>query len=149
MKLDTKDLKAECRKRLEMIGKKGNNSDKSCCFVAESVLNFREVPTLEESREAMTIIAEKMKEIGAEPYLIIMSDSQFGHLMNIFYVATGEDEEETAEEWKTDRQDIREVMTYKNLKFHNMFGYAYNMTDPDLSDFGYMGLSEDYSRRVM
>lgn len=142
-----KEIEQECLKRLEMMGKQGNTNGGTCYFDANSLLRFSEVPTVEEVQRARRKVDEKMKEINAKPYMITLSATDFGDIMNVFYVFKDEDDE-WKEDWKIDRANIENVQEYDQIRYHNMFGYAYNMTDPDLSDFGYMGLSENFDQRV-
>lgn len=136
-------IKEECIKRLEIMNLPGNMNDGTCCFNSLSLLNLREIPTKKELHQALTKIDEKMAEINGTPYMIALSSTDFGIIANVFYVSDNE-----SEEWLADRDDLRNTQEWQGIRYHNMFGYAYNMTYPDLSELGYMGMSEEFERRV-
>lgn len=77
----------ECIKRLGIMNMKGNMKNGTCCFDASSLLRLREVPTKEELRHAFTKIDEKMAEINGTPYMMTLSPSEFGPIVNVFFVS--------------------------------------------------------------
>lgn len=83
----TKD-EEECIKRLEIMNMKGNIKNGTCCFDGLSLLRLREVPTKEELRHAFTKIDEKMAEINGTPYMMTLSPSEFGTIVNVFLFLT-------------------------------------------------------------
>lgn len=137
------NLKAECMNRLEIIGKKGNTNGGSCHFVPPFLSGFMKEPDPEEVRKARETVNEKMKEIGAEPYLILLSATPAGKMLNVFCV-TGK-----TRQWERERKDIRSMLTYEGTDFHEMYGYAYNADNPEESGFCWMSLSPDWCRRIM
>lgn len=137
----------ECIKRLELMNMEGNMKNGTCCFNFLSLLSLREVPTKEELRHAFMKIDEKMSEINGTPYMMTLSPSEFGPIVNVFFVSDSESED-WQEVWSDDRESLRSTQEYQGIRYHDMFGYAYNMNCPEFSELGYMGMSEEFERRV-
>lgn len=142
MNPEAKDLKTEGMNRLKIMRKKGNTNGGSCHFVPPFLSGFLKEPDPEEVRKAREAVNEKMKEIGAEPYLMLLSATPAGKMLNVFYVT------ENARKWESEREDIRSTLTYKGTDFHEMYGYAFNADDQEESGFCYMSLSPDWCRRI-
>ena len=84
-------------------------------------------------------MAEKVKEFEEQynclVYHVIHSVTEFGELLSFLYVSSDR------EEWEDDRNDLNYMVEdYKGIKFLNPYAYVYNMSEPDFSEFGRIGI---------
>ena len=123
MEVTEKAKKAEALARMKMLGIHKNAINE---FDKERRLNYSE-PTgaLYWLTPEMQEIVNKFEQKWCMVYHVIRSPTAYGEMFSLLYVGN------ELTEWGMDREDIK----------HNMaFVYVYNKSDPDLSEFGTIGI---------
>ena len=88
---------------------------------------------LDEKPEWMKLVREFEKEYNAVVYHATSERTEFGDLLSLLYVSAQEDE------WDMDYDDI-DRMKVTHVAYP--MAYVINLTDPDLSEFGTIGVEQ-------
>lgn len=124
----------ECIRRLEMLTKKYDlckNILKE--FKKDNTIYYSEngfLYWLSNKQEYVDIIKNFEKKYGAMVYFTILSHTDFGDILNIFYVSKEQ------EEWYMDIDNIR------NSNYSMV--YAENLSEPIFSEFGTIIIAEKF-----
>lgn len=79
-----------------------------------------------------SIVKKVEEENNILVYHITHENTEFGEMLTMLYVSSHE------EEWEMDFEDLCD--TYEGS--HYVYAYVYNLTDPQLSEFGRVGIKE-------
>lgn len=125
MNVNREKKKEEAISRMKMLGIFDHTikefKDKGIISVSEPPFGAFFWANEEEAQE----IQKFEDEYNALVYVVVRSFTDLGVMDSYLYVSDHE------EEWERDREDIKE---------NTQFAYVINRSDPDCSEFGYIGL---------
>ena len=132
------EMKAEALKRMEMLGlhenvvhefEEGtlNYSDRMRMFGKPVGVLYWITPEVEK------LVRDFEEQFGGMVYHLMHTNTSFGELVEMLFVSKYE------EEWETDIEDI---------KSGEMLAYVYNLTYPEFSEFGHIGIKKAYGGLV-
>lgn len=135
----------ECFLRLKMLGKHGNINGGHCYLAGETIRRAENTPNPEEFRKARQATEKKIRQKGGEPYYMMFSETTAGKYLHALYVTDGT-KPDAEERWEEDRADLTETTKKGGIEYRTVRAYTYNMTAPEKSGYGLIGVTNDFTK---